>query len=614
MRFIILVLSVFFIASNIHAQRIQHLKKGNSFYKQKDYVNAVGEYEKLWNSTAGAKLLGVDAKMNLANCYRIMDNPFKANELYGEVMDYAEDRLSIYLEYGKVLMALGRYDDAIRQFELYAQNDEASTEPAKLIQQCKDIENIEPLFAQVDITAQDAVNDIETRQIGITYYGDAVVFASDEMGEETGDMREVGYLNMRASGVDATGNLKKSDRFSHSLNGFTRHDGPAAFTRDGIQIFYSQSVKTRDGKSVLQIWSAFFKNQHWSEPTPMPFMIVGKNYTHPTLSPDGHTLYFASDMKGSHGGLDIWSSHYENGQWTYPKNLGTDINTEQDDAWPFLHPDGDLYFSSKGHPGFGGYDIFRTRPLGNGVDWLPIENLGQPFNSSFSDVSFIMSDDQTSGFLSSNRSKSYDIFRYKLPNEEPQSLPSDIAPRKSTGLSEISHDAILDAPFPEQSGDMTDAEYIEHLQTLAEEGKLTLPTGEESNPEAITEGPTTTVTNPEDDLNKTMGTEHETVVNPALNTVEDTDEIILEVVLKIMDVDNSRPLSDATIVVRNKFTQKETSLSVNDRGEVTVRLDKDQKYELVGECTGYAPSSIPVSTMGVTESDRVQANMPMQKA
>jgi hypothetical protein len=625
MRVIIVLLSVLFLVPNIYAQRIQHLKKGNNFYKDKDYVSAVSEYEKLWNSSAGAKLLGVDAKMNLANCYRVMEDPFRAQELYVQIMRYAEDRLPVYLQYGKVLMSLGQYEAAVKQFQLYAQKDIESIEPAELIKQCRDIEEIESLFADVEVTNQSGVNDSTSRQIGVTYYGDALVFASDELGDELGDLRTRGYLNMRACGLDTEGNLKPSEKFSHSLNGLERHDGPATFTRDGVQVFYSQSVTTRQGASVLQIWQSFFRNGQWSEPKPMPFMVTGANFTHPTLSPDSRTLYFASDMKGSFGGLDVWETHLEDGHWTNPHNLGKDINTEKDDAWPFIHPDGDLYFSSKGHPGFGGYDIFRTRPLGNGVDWLEIENMGQPFNSSFSDVSFIMADNQTEGFMASNRSRSYDIFRYVIPGAEKQSLPADVSPRKSTGLSEIEHEYILDTNFPEQPDGMTDVEYVEHLKALAEEGKLNLPLPEGEDPNnvnsngvdnSLDQNTARTATN---DNSGNASTADNTSTNSmddnSVNTNTETtnQEIVLAVVLKVMDVTNSRPLPEAKVVVKNKFTQKEQYLLVNDRGEVEVVLEIDQKYTLTGQCEGYKETSLPVSTMGVSESDRVQANMPLEK-
>ena len=602
MRIIILVFSILLSVSNIHAQRIQHLKKGNAFYEEKDYTNAVVEYEKLWSSTAGAKLLGVDAKMNLANSYRLMDYPFKAKELYQEVMTYGDDRQSIYLEYGKVLMSLGRYDEAIKQFEIYAEKNPESTEPTTLIQQCSDIENIEPLFANVEVFDQALVNDSITRQIGITYYGDGVVFASDELGEDQGELRTRGFLNMRASGVDTEGNLKRSVKFTQSLNSNERHDGPAAFSRDGLQVFYSQSVPTREGGTVLQIWTSSFKNDRWTEARALEFLMQGSNFTHPTLSADGKTLYFSSDMKGTLGGLDVWMSNYEDNSWTYPVNLGKDINTAKDDAWPYIHPDGDLYFSSKGHPGFGGYDIFRTRPLGNGVDWLPIENLGQPFNSSFSDVSFIMSDDQTQGFLSSNRAKSYDVIKFVIVGAEEQVLPEGILPRTGKGMSEREHPSILNT-FPKKPDGMSDEDFIELLAKKAIDGEIELPTA--------------------DDPNRNSGKTKTTpiaIAIPGINTTPTDDpkttaseSIVLAVVLKVMDVANSRPLSEAKVVVKNKFTQEEEILDVNEQGEVEVSLDPDQKYTISGQCVGYKESSLPVSTMGVVASDRVQANLPMEK-
>lgn len=603
MRIIILVFSILLSVSNIHAQRIQHLKKGNAFYEEKDYTNAVVEYEKLWSSKAGAKLLGVDAKMNLANSYRLMDYPFKAKELYQEVMSYGDDRQSIYLEYGKVLMSLGRYDEAIKQFEIYAEKNPESTEPAALMQQCNDIESIEPLFANVEVQNQQLVNDSFTRQIGITYYGDGVVFASDELGEDMGNMRTRGFLNMRMSGVDAEGNLKKSEKFTQSLNSNERHDGPAAFSRDGLHVFYSQSVPTREGGTVLQIWTSSFKDGRWLEARPLEFLMQGSNFTHPTLSADGRTLYFASDMKGTLGGLDVWMSIYEDDSWTYPINLGKDINTAKDDAWPYIHPDGDLYFSSKGHPGFGGYDIFRTRPLGNGVDWLPIENLGQPFNSSFSDVSFIMSDDQTQGFLSSNRAKSYDVFKFVLVDAEQQILPEGIPPRASMGKSEIGHPVEL-STFPKKPEGMTDEKFVEYLANKAQKGEIDLPKPDASNkinPKNTTTGTSTKKTN----------TNSSTKTEPIAPVA--SEDIVLAVVLKVMDVANSRPLGDAKVVVKNKFTQEEQILDVNPQGEIEVSLEPDQKYTISGQCAGYKESSLPVSTMGVVASDRVQANLPMEK-
>lgn len=618
MKVVLIICSLLLLSLNSSAQRMQYLKQGNAFYEEGEYVKAIEQYEKLWSSKAGAKLLGVDAKMNLANAYRIMDKPFKAQELYQEVMQYGDDRISVYLEYGKVLMSLGRYDEAIEQFTMYAQKDETSTEPAELIEIARNIETIQPLYPQVTVVDQADVNQEDTRQVGISYYGDGVVFASDELDARAEGFRNKSYLNMRVSGVNLEGNLKASEKFYPSLNSDERHDGPATFSRDGLHVFYSQSATTRDGKTVLQIWSSSYRNGNWTEPRPLEFMSQGSNYTHPSLSADGKTLYFASDMKGTIGGLDVWMSNYESGSWTYPINLGKDINTTKDDAWPFIHPDGDLYFSSKGHPGYGSYDIFRTRPLGNGVDWLPIENLGQPFNTSFNDVSFIMSDDQTQGFFATNKSRSYNIIRYEIVNAEPQALPDGIQPRTSPlVISERRHPVLVSKTIPERPKGMTDDQYIEYLAAQVDSGKIVLPSAENSvvdtDPDPLpSENSKSTATasaNDTKDPNVRIADE-DIGITP---TYVDKEDLVLIVVLKVMDVANSRPLSNAKVIVRNKFTQAQEEFLVDELGEVEITLQPDQKYSLIGVSEGYKESSLPVSTMGVVNSDRVQANLPLAK-
>lgn len=604
---ILIVLLLGWIAQ-LFAQRMPYLKQGNALYQEGEFAQAIEQYEKLWHSNAGKKIMGVDAKMNLANAYRLLDQPFKAEELYKEVMDYANDRPAILIEYGKVLMSLGRYEDAIQQFQLYAQKDETATEPTELIERARNIGTIQPLFPSVKLDYQYEVNDSSTRQVGLAYYGNAVVYASDELEDDIGTYRKKGYLNMRISGISKEGNLKRSEKFSQSLNSMERHDGPAAFSRDAQHVFYSQSVKRRSGGTVLQIWLSSFRDDRWTEPRPLEFMILGSNYSHPALSADGRTLYFASDMKGSYGGMDIWMSTYDNGSWTYPINLGTDINTPKDEGWPFIHPDGDLYFSSKGHPGYGGYDIFRTRPLGNGKDWLPIENLGQPFNTSFSDISFIMSDDQTEGFFASNRSRSYDVFKYTINGAESQPLPPDVLPRPNVGPSERPHPTVVvDNPLPPMPDGMSIDDYMKMVDSVRSEEKSTTTV----TPDQPTVNNEDTSSSSESTAGGSDGSDNDTGTSSTFT--KPGEKIELAVVLKVMDVANSRPLEGAEVVVRNKFTQVEEVFPVNERGEVEISLNPDQKYLLIGRSAGYQDSSLPVSTMGVVESDRVQADLPLAR-
>ncbi len=623
MRIQILIISLFF-AANLSAQKIQILKKGHSFYKQNDYQSALAEYEKLWYSSAGAKILGVDGKMNLADCYLKMDKPFKALDLYRKVMPYFSDRIDSYLKYGEVLMTLGRYSEAVSQFEKYAEINPEDSRAEEYIKRIDAIRDIQPLFMMVDIIPQNMVNDSLTEQLGVTYYGDAIVFASNQVAGNPLSSSQSGVYNMRISGIGADGNLKPSEKFSVSLNGEDRNDGPATFSRDGRIIYYSKEIDDPSvGKKIVQIYISTFADGSWSEAKPLPVMFQGKEFTQPSLSGDGKQLYFASNMKGSVGGLDIWFSAFEDGHWTYPRNLGPDINTPEDDGWPYIHPDGDLYFSSKGHGGFGGHDIFRTRPLGNGVDWLDIENLGDPFNTSFNDISFIMSDDQTQGFLASNRNRSYDIYRFVLNNAEPQDIPAELGPRASIGISEISVHGKLDDSFPEQKPDETDEEYIERMQREAE-ANATNNTASSNNTSSSNNNTTAnnntssnntsssnnnTTANNNTSSNNTSSSNNNTTTN---NNTSSAEKVELIVKLQVLD-GYGKPLPTAQVDVENKYTGKRTTYNVNSSGLAEIHLEPNQKYNMTGRLDGYQESSMPVSTMGATSTQTVAASLELKK-
>jgi outer membrane protein OmpA-like peptidoglycan-associated protein len=138
-----------------------------------------------------------------------------------------------------------------------------------------------------------------------------------------------------------------------------------------------------------------------SELNPMPFSNAEYSDGHPAISDNGKTLIFSSDRPGGQGGLDLWMSVLENGKWSEPQNLGADINTEGDEAFPFLDWYGKLYFASNGHPGLGGLDVLVAE---SSVDsWTAATNLGFPVNSSSDDFGLIWDRDHSRGVFASNR-------------------------------------------------------------------------------------------------------------------------------------------------------------------------------------------------------------------
>lgn len=183
------------------------------------------------------------------------------------------------------------------------------------------------------------------------------------------------------------------------------NDGMTTMNAKGSTLYLTQ-CGGKDGKlTTCQLYTTERKGaDEWEEPIILPFCDTAYTYGQPTLSADGNTLYFASDMPGGSGGLDIWSvSFVKKGKtWSNPLNLGPTINTDRDEMYPSIAPDGTLFFSSNGHVGMGGLDMFKSK--GTGVEWTTPENLKHPLNSGGDDFSLVFkSDDPTSGYFTSNR-------------------------------------------------------------------------------------------------------------------------------------------------------------------------------------------------------------------
>lgn len=196
------------------------------------------------------------------------------------------------------------------------------------------------------------------------------------------------------------------------------HEGTSAVFPDGSIIFTRNNYEhgtvqtSKDGINKLKLFIASGNNLNTI--TPFPWNSNEYAVGHPTLSKDGTILVFASDMPGGYGGTDLYYCvrSGNSAQWTRPANLGKKINTEGNEMFPFLDKDGNLYFSSTGHPGLGGLDIFEVDLKEMKAISTP-RNLGVPINSATDDFGFIKSDDGKSGFLSSNRRGNDDIYKFE---------------------------------------------------------------------------------------------------------------------------------------------------------------------------------------------------------
>ncbi len=195
------------------------------------------------------------------------------------------------------------------------------------------------------------------------------------------------------------------------------NDGPVTFNANGNKIYYSRNNSIgqfmrniSDTTNNLGIYSAELINGIWTNIEPFAFNDSLYSYYTPSLSPDGKRLYFSTDMPGGYGGLDIYYCNWQNEGWSQPVNLGSVINTPKNESFPFACRFGRLYFSSNGHEGLGGKDIYYTQQINE--KWISPVHLDSPINSAADDFGLVVDSTFEKGYFSTNRQKTDDIFSF----------------------------------------------------------------------------------------------------------------------------------------------------------------------------------------------------------
>ena len=195
------------------------------------------------------------------------------------------------------------------------------------------------------------------------------------------------------------------------------NDGPASFTRNGDTVYFSRNLKVEGSvseisnpRNKLGIFMAVRENNKWDKITDLRFNNEYYNITTPYISPDGKRLFFASDNPDGHGGSDLYYCEWTGDFWDDPVNLGPEINTGGNESYPFVDREGALYFSSDGHSGLGGKDIYYSKQSGG--NWLKPVPLDPPINSEFDDFALIADSTMSGGYFSSDRAGTMDIYSF----------------------------------------------------------------------------------------------------------------------------------------------------------------------------------------------------------
>ena len=197
----------------------------------------------------------------------------------------------------------------------------------------------------------------------------------------------------------------------------TYREGALSVSLDGTDIFFASCHRPDSYGGCDLYYSTLINDTLWSESYNMGVNINSEYWeSQPSISSDGNLLFFTSNRYGGYGGADIWMSRKSNNMWLKPVNLGPSINTSSDEGTPFLHYDNQtFYFSSKGHSGFGGFDLYVTRIDSTGLIG-EVKNLGYPINTNYDESGLIVSKDGINSYYTSNARDNLDIYSFELPS------------------------------------------------------------------------------------------------------------------------------------------------------------------------------------------------------
>jgi len=366
----------------------------------------------------------------LADCYRKTNDIPNAAAWYKRAVTQDGIDPMVHFHYGQTLRSLGEYEEAGRQFSIY-DSLVPSDQKGKLFEtQCEHIIDYLSLPPSGEVANMGYLNS-ENSDFSPILYNYQILFSSDRKlasaGKNTYSWTGDPYISL-VSAKRVAGDTPKEwvitdpDLFSAKLNS-PYHDGTAVLTENGNTLYFTRTEKDRKAKKGedhvltdnLKIYSSTMENGEWGKP--VPFYLNSESYSvgHPALAPGDTLLYFISDMPGGQGGTDLYVCSWDGKKWSNEKNLGPVLNTMVNEVFPYINHDGVLYFSSNGHLGYGGLDIFKSKKTEG--DWQTPENLLSPINSTYDDFGITFTDDNITGLLSSNRPGGYgndDIYGFTL--------------------------------------------------------------------------------------------------------------------------------------------------------------------------------------------------------
>jgi outer membrane protein OmpA-like peptidoglycan-associated protein len=405
------------LAGSLYAQEQKSvLQLADEAYAREEYAVAGALYKRQARSKGNKTPVGLLMKM--AHSYQEIGLFGEAGDIYRRIIERPGHPAAAYFAYGDALRQLEQYDAARQQYALFnTSNADSLKLKAIALQGCDSAAIWKQQPASAQLQAVKELNTAGSDIVSGTIDNSLLLMSS-------------GYRKLVPQG--ATGNAEKDLRTQQPyykayiyqqfleelapelLGKFDYHVGPVCMNRTGDTLYATINIQGKgipltsrkgpvNGVRQLQIYQSVKTDGKWSPMVLLPGInMAGYSSSHAALNAAGNILYFVSDRPGGVGQADIWYCEKQaDSSWGTPVNCGDRINTIASETFPTVNEDGLLYFSSKGHPGFGGYDIYRAK--GEKASWETPGNMKVPFNSGADDIGLVLEEQGQKGYMSSNR-------------------------------------------------------------------------------------------------------------------------------------------------------------------------------------------------------------------
>lgn len=384
------------------------MKKGEKYLALGEYYDAAAEFKTAYNKTSPKdKDKRGERALKLAGCYDRINSTQKAIAAYRNAIRYNKADINTHLAFARILMKNGSYKEAAKEFQMVLDSlpdNELAKSGLLSAQAAQEEKNAGSRYI---VKKMDVFNsrraDYSPMLFGDEY--DQLYFTStrnEAEGDELSGITGTKAGDIFVSQKDDKGKWGKPEAIVSGLN--TEFDeGACCFTPDQSQMYLTQCTTDPNYPRYATIVTSNRSDAAWSKASPLEITRdTLSSYAHPAVSPDGQWLYFTSDMPGGKGGCDIWRVRITTNGLGGVENLGEPVNTPGNEMFPTFRPNGDLYFSSDGHKGLGGLDIYIAK-VDKSTKKFVLEHPGYPLNSQGDDFGMTFEGPHNRGYFSSNR-------------------------------------------------------------------------------------------------------------------------------------------------------------------------------------------------------------------